>query len=85
MKAILLIDMPEYCKRCPCADLEYYVCNLTCNAFLSTRDSDCPLIPLTEYEEARIKELLKERENGTQQDMPKIHEVEREISRNDPT
>lgn len=61
MKAILMIDMPENCKRCPCRDLEYYVCNITCNPFPSTRDSDCPLLPLTEYEEARINEILKER------------------------
>lgn len=65
MKAILKIDMPENCKRCPCSDLEYYVCNLTCNPILSTgdstRDPDCPLIPLTECEEARINEILKEK------------------------
>lgn len=61
MKAILMIDMPESCKRCPCSDLEYYVCNLTCNTILSTRDPDCPLISLTEQEEARINEILKEK------------------------
>lgn len=65
MKAILLIDMPEDCyDECPCCDKEYYVCNSTCNAVLpKTVDSDCPLIPLTEYEEARIKEILKARDN----------------------
>lgn len=61
MKAILMIDMPEDCSECPCSDLEYSVCNLTCNP-MSTKDADCPLIPLTEYEEARINEILKERE-----------------------
>ena len=61
MKAILMIDMPEDCSECPCADLEYYVCNLTCNPMSTIQDADCPLIPLTEHAEARINEILKEK------------------------
>ena len=70
MKAILLIDMPEHCFECPCCDKEYGCCDITdsweCTA--DNRAEDCPLIPLTEYEEARINEILKERENGTRKD-----------------
>ena len=66
MKAILIIDMPEVCLLCPCADVRCRVCNWTCAAILRgtqfTRNPNCPLIPLTEYEEARINEILKERE-----------------------
>lgn len=68
MKAILMIDKPENCKCCPCFNFEDYMCALIYYASPSERPSDCPLISLTEYEEARINEIVKEREDGTQQD-----------------
>ena len=62
MKAILMIDMPENCKCCPCFSFEEDMCELIYYTIPSERPSDCPLIRLTEYEEARINEILKERE-----------------------
>ena len=56
MKAILMIDMPENCRKC---GICLMITEPTPEHFVTDR---CPLIPLTEYEEARINEILKERE-----------------------
>lgn len=75
---------PVICKECPVKHYyrdsyfgEMFTCpfvpdNLPLNLY--RRHDKCPLIPLTEYEEAQINEILyqrgereKEEQNGTQQ------------------
>lgn len=46
------MEMPMNCCRCPCADLEYYDCNLMPGTGISSdrksgkRHEDCPLVPV---------------------------------------
>ena len=79
MKAILMIDMPENCVTCGLMHecMECHAASIDKKSFdeawnRGTRPKGCPLIPMTEHEEAMIMEVLidvlKEREDGTQQD-----------------
>ena len=72
-KAILLIDFPKCCGDCPFCDEEHgYLWKYTCyfgdrDVEWNKRDKDCPLIPLTEYEEAQIKEIISEKKESEEQ------------------
>lgn len=47
MKAILVIDMPDICYKCPCYDHEGGICQATSN-WKTDREDGCPLKPLPE-------------------------------------
>ena len=57
---LLKIDRPESCRKCTLHNAEGDRCLLT-GIRLGYAKPSCPLIPLTEYEEARINEILYER------------------------
>lgn len=45
------MEMPTRCYACPCADLEYYDCNLIPGTRIEQhkRLDDCPLVPVPEH------------------------------------
>ena len=45
MKAILVIDMPDICYKCPCYDHEGGICQATSN-WKADRKDGCPLKPI---------------------------------------
>ena len=45
MKAILVIDMPDICYKCPCYDHEGGICQATSN-WKADIENGCPLKPL---------------------------------------
>lgn len=55
MSVLINMEMPMNCCRCPCADLEYYDCNLMPGTGISSdrksgkRRDDCPLIPVPDH------------------------------------
>lgn len=44
-KAILVIDMPDICYKCPCYDHEGGICQATSN-WKADREDGCPLRPM---------------------------------------
>lgn len=45
MKAILVIEMPDICYKCPCYDHEGGICQATSN-WKTNREDGCPLRPM---------------------------------------
>lgn len=68
MKMVLLkIDCPETCVKCTLLNSENDRCRIT-GIRIGYAKPLCPLIPLTEYEEARINEILYERGEREKED-----------------
>ena len=60
------MEMPTRCYTCPCADLEYYDCNLMPGTRIEQhkRLDDCPLVPVPPHGRLIDADALLESELG---------------------